>query len=36
MILIASTAIRAGMPVLHNDFDFDVLARHTELRVYGG
>ncbi len=32
--LIASTAIRAGAPVLHNDADFDVLARHTELRVY--
>ena len=32
--LIASTAIRAGVPVLHNDADFDVLARHTELRVY--
>ena len=33
--LIASSAIRAGVPILHNDADFDVLARHTELRVYG-
>ena len=33
--LIASTAIRTGVPVLHNDSDFDVLARHTELRIYG-
>ena len=32
--LIAATAIRAGAPVLHNDSDFDVLARHTELQVY--
>ena len=33
--LIASTAIRAGVPILHNDADFDVLARHTELEIYG-
>lgn len=32
--LIAATAIRAGAAVLHNDADFDVLARHTELRIY--
>ena len=32
--LIASTAIRAGVSVLHGDTDFDVLARHTELRIY--
>ena len=32
--LIAAAAIRAGVPVLHNDVDFEVLARHTELRVY--
>lgn len=32
--LIASVAIRTGTPILHNDTDFDVLARHTELRVY--
>ena len=31
--LIAAIAIRAGMPVLHADADFDVLARHTALRV---
>ena len=32
--LIASAAIRAGVPVLHNDTDFDVLARHSDLRIY--
>lgn len=32
--LIASVAIRKGVPILHNDRDFGVLARHTELRVY--
>ena len=32
--LIASAAIRAGVPVLHYDADFDVIARHTELRIY--
>ena len=31
--LIAAVAIRAGIPLLHNDRDFDVLARHTELQV---
>ena len=31
--LIASVAIRADVPILHNDADFDVLARHTELRI---
>ncbi len=31
--LIAAVAIRAGVPVLHNDRDFDVLARHTELQI---
>ncbi len=34
--LIASVAIRANMPVLHQDADFEILARHTELRLYGG
>lgn len=29
--LIAATAIRANLPVLHADSDFDVLARHTAL-----
>ena len=33
--LIASVAIRTGAPILHNDADFRVLARHTELMVYG-
>ncbi len=32
--LIASVAIRAGTPILHNDADFDTLARHTGLRIY--
>lgn len=31
--LIGSIAIRAGATVLHNDSDFDVLARHTRLRI---
>ncbi len=32
--LIASVAIRAGVAVLHNDADFDTLARHTEMQVH--
>ena len=31
--LISAVAIRTGVPVLHNDVDFDVLGRHTELRT---
>ncbi|HEY7072900.1 MAG TPA: PIN domain nuclease [Acidimicrobiales bacterium] len=31
--LIAAHAIRAGMPVLHADADFSVLARHTALKT---
>ena len=31
--LIAAVAIRNDVPVLHHDTDFDVLARHTPLRV---
>ncbi len=31
--LIAAQAIRAGATLLHADADFDVLARHTPLRV---
>jgi len=31
--LVAAVAIRADMPVLHADADFDVLARHTPLRL---
>ncbi|MGF1661630.1 MAG: PIN domain nuclease [Kineosporiaceae bacterium] len=30
---IAAIAIRLGVPVLHRDRDFDVLARHTPLEV---
>ena len=30
--LIASITIRAGLPILHADADFEVLARHTDLR----
>ena len=32
--LIAAVAIRHDVPVLHADADFDVLARHTELRLH--
>ena len=32
--LIAAAAIRADTPILHSDADFDVIARHTELKVY--
>ena len=32
--LIAAVAIRADLPIVHADADFNVLARHTELRVY--
>ena len=31
--LIAAVAISAEAPILHNDVDFDVLARHTPLQV---
>ena len=31
--LIAAHVIRARVPLLHTDADFDVLARHTELMV---
>ena len=31
--LIGAIAIRADTPVLHNDTDFDVLARHTDLKT---
>jgi predicted nucleic acid-binding protein len=33
--LIAVVAIRHGTALLHRDHDFDVLARHTPLRVAG-
>ena len=32
--LIAVPAIRAGAAVLHNDGDFDAIARHSELEVH--
>jgi predicted nucleic acid-binding protein len=32
-LLIAVPAIRADASVLHNDRDFDAIARHTPLRV---
>ena len=31
--LIAATAIRNAIPILHSDHDFDVLARHTPLSI---
>lgn len=31
--LIAAVAVRHGIPVLHRDRDFDVIARHTPLQV---
>ena len=34
--LIAAVAIRLGVPVLHADQDFDVLARHTRLQATRG
>lgn len=34
--LIASVALRASLPVLHADRDFDVLARHAALRTDPG
>ncbi len=34
--LIAASAIREGVPVLHSDTDFEVLARHTDLQVHRG
>ena len=34
--LIAVVAMRASLPVLHNDRNFDVLARHVGLRVERG
>jgi predicted nucleic acid-binding protein len=31
--LIATIAIRSDVPILHNDADFEVLGRHTALRI---
>ena len=33
--LIAAVALRHGAALLHRDHDFEVLARHTPLRVAG-
>ena len=30
---VSAIAIKADIPVLHADTDFDVLARHTRLRI---
>lgn len=32
--LIAAIAVREGVPIVHADADFDVLARHTALRLH--
>lgn len=32
--LVAASAMRADAPLLHNDRDFDAIARHTDLRIY--
>lgn len=32
--LVAAVAIRVDAPILHNDRDFDAIARHTDLRVH--
>lgn len=32
--LIAAVAIRADVPVLHNDADYETLARHTALKLH--
>ena len=32
--LIAVPVIKASAMILHNDSDFDAIARHTELRIY--
>ena len=32
--LIAALAIKADLPILHNDRDFTTLERHTDLRVH--
>jgi predicted nucleic acid-binding protein len=34
--LIVAVAIRAGLPILHNDGEYDVLARHTSLQIHHG
>jgi hypothetical protein len=32
--LIAAVAVREGVPIVHADADFDVLARHTALEIH--
>lgn len=32
--LIAAVALRAGLPLLHHDSDYDVLARHSPLQIH--
>jgi predicted nucleic acid-binding protein len=32
--LIAAVAVREGAAIPHNDGDFDVLARHTDLVIH--
>jgi len=34
--LIAIPVIRAGAELLHNDADFEAIARHSDLRIYRG
>jgi hypothetical protein len=34
--LIAAVAIRAGVPILHQDSDFEVLTKHTALEICFG
>lgn len=33
--LIAAVALRAGVPLLQHDADFELIARHTALRIVG-
>ena len=33
--MIASVAIEYDIPLLHNDRDFDHIAKHSKLRIYG-
>jgi predicted nucleic acid-binding protein len=33
--LVAAVAIREDVELLHDDVDFDVIARHTGLRIFG-
>ena len=35
-LLIAIPVIREGAELLHNDADFDAIARHSDLRIYRG